>query len=394
MSKSTRSGPIDKPAKPYPDFPLFAHATRRWAKKIRGKFHYFGPWHDPEGALQRYLNERDDLYAGRNPRARAGLSLKQLINEFLTEKQRAVDAGELHARTWKSYYDTCARLINCLGQDAVVRELGPDDFAKLRFDLAKTMGPQTLRAELTRIRVLFKWAYESDRLENPVKYGPAFKSPSKRALLQAKQAKGKQTFEAHEIWQLIDAAAAPLRAMILLAVNTGAGNNDLGTLSSASFDLEGGWFNHPRPKTGTPRHVPLWPETVKALREAIATRPKPAKLEHSDLVFLTPRGKPVTGVTEKARWRNAVWARFNALVKKLGLRPRGFYALRHTFETIGGESRDQIAVDACMGHVTPGMGTVYRERISDERLRRVTDHVREWLFADQPVSIPIERQVS
>lgn len=33
-----------RPAKPYPDFPLFAHPTGYWAKKIKGRLHYFGQW--------------------------------------------------------------------------------------------------------------------------------------------------------------------------------------------------------------------------------------------------------------------------------------------------------------------------------------------------------------
>jgi integrase len=71
------------------------------------------------------------------------------------------------------------------------------------------------------------------------------------------------------------------------------------------------------------------------------------------------------------------------LVKHLGLKQgRSFYALRHTFETIGGEAKDQIAVDAIMGHVRDDMASLYRERISDDRLRAVVQHVRNWLFGE------------
>ena len=57
-----------------------------------------------------------------------------------------------------------------------------------------------------------------------------------------------------------------------------------------------------------------------------------------------------------------------------------FYALRHTFETIAGESRDQVAVDAIMGHSREDMASVYRERIGDDRLRAVAEHVRQWVL--------------
>jgi hypothetical protein len=61
---------------------------------------------------------------------------------------------------------------------------------------------------------------------------------------------------------------------------------------------------------------------------------------------------------------------------------RGFYALRHTFRTVADEVGDRPAVDLVMGHENGAdIATHYVERIGDERLRKVAEHVRGWAFA-------------
>jgi hypothetical protein len=58
-----------KPTKPYPDLPLTRHPTGQWCTKIEGKLHDFGT--DANAALGKYLDERDDLQAGRHPEQRS-----------------------------------------------------------------------------------------------------------------------------------------------------------------------------------------------------------------------------------------------------------------------------------------------------------------------------------
>src|SRR5262249_48882366 len=105
---STRPALSAKPAKPYPEFPLTPHPTGCWCKKIRGKLHYFGTWDDPDGALKKYLEQRDALHAGRKPREETdGVTVKTLANAFLNAKQALVDSGELSPRAWQDYKAAC-----------------------------------------------------------------------------------------------------------------------------------------------------------------------------------------------------------------------------------------------------------------------------------------------
>src|SRR3954451_7622600 len=126
--KGGKSPKPAKPAKPRPDFPLFPHATGRWAKKIKGKLHYFGPWADPDAALRKYLDQKDDLYAGRTPRvSREGLTVRELLNRYLTAKKHLADAGEITPRTFGVYHAICERIKEAFGLSRFVEDLATDD---------------------------------------------------------------------------------------------------------------------------------------------------------------------------------------------------------------------------------------------------------------------------
>ena len=88
----------EKPKKQLPDFPLFQHASGRWAKKVKGKLRYFGSVaNDPKGAaaLEKWREQRDDLLAGRKPRPRGvGLTVGELCDRFLGTKRQGIIRGD------------------------------------------------------------------------------------------------------------------------------------------------------------------------------------------------------------------------------------------------------------------------------------------------------------
>jgi integrase len=366
--------------------------------------HYFGKLaDDPKGeaALEKWADEKDDLLAGRTPRSTTagGPTVGSLCDQFIDAKAKQRDAGDIAHRSYADYYATCENVIKAFGKRRLVDDLAADDFQTLRANLASRLGPYALSREVQQIRTLFKYGYDAGLIDKPVRFGPTFKRPSKRTMRQHRQEQqqknGKRMFGAAEIRRLIDNADQPLKAMILLGINCGFGNHDCGTLPVSALDLDGGWVNFPRPKTAIERRCPLWPETVDAIREALAKRPRPKDGDDDRLVFITKYGLPWAKDTrdnpvskEFRKLVIAIDAAATADVKKRKAKPPAklhrkgvaFYALRHTFETIGGESRDQVAVDHIMGHADNSMAGMYREHVSDERLRAVVNHVHNWLF--------------
>ncbi|MEI7863691.1 MAG: tyrosine-type recombinase/integrase, partial [Planctomycetota bacterium] len=337
------------------------------------------------------------LHSGRITEVKrdVGLTVRELANRFLEAAEARRDVGELSPRTFVDYYRDCERLIRFFGRDRVVESITRDDLKLLRKHLARGVNPETLNGRIGVTRSIFKFAYEEELVDKPIRFGKDLKRPDRRLLRRSRAEAGRKHFQAGEIRTLLDSAPLQLRAMILLGINCGMGNLDVAAMPANCIDIEHGWIDYPRAKTGVRRRCPLWPETVKAIvavqegRKTVRVKPKP---EAHGLLFVTRKGhsfvRSAAKVSPDGRphvvEHDAIATTLKRIMDRNGITMRGlgFYGLRRSFETIGAETGNQVAVDHIMGHVphASDMGAVYRQHVAEVALRQVTSHVREWLF--------------
>jgi len=312
--KSTKS---PQSLKPYKSFPLTVHSgARQWCKKLKQpgsektRTFYFGPLGDWKAALKRYDREWPYLVEGRTPPVETGdddgaCTFRTLCNAFLKSKRLKMQAGDLTERSYRDYYRTCARLIDHFGATRRVDDLLPADFESLREKMAKNLSVVSLLNEITRCRVVLKYASDQRLISLPVHFGQSFDRPSRKTLRKVRNEAGAKVFTRDELLTILNAldgepVAIPgvptpvtllpnptLRAMVLLGLNAALGNSDCANLHESHLDLSAGWLNYPRPKTEVPRRVPLWPESVAALRVVLKSRQKPRDASDGGIVFLT-----------------------------------------------------------------------------------------------------------
>jgi len=391
------STPFPKPSKPYPEFPLYAHASGRWAKKIRGKTHFFGCWREPHQALTRYLAERGDLEAGRKPQRASltpadALTVEQMVSLYIEAKKLCVDSGEMGRRTLQEYRTYGMRMIRVFGANTPVEQLGPQDFKRYRADIQKThKSLSTLAADVRKTLVYFNWAgpgaHGQGLIDRLPRFGDSMRAPSTAALARERDERGARVFTAAQLRRVLAAANTTMRAMIFLGINCGYGNTDCVKVSTDNLDLVEGWATLPRSKTSIRRKCPLWPETIEALKRVLRTRRKPDDRKLVKLVFINMHGG-------QYRARNLSRELGNALERaKLGRDAGDFYDLRRTCASIGIRVSDDDAVRTIMGHrrsSTDMLGVYNRLSVSDKRLCAVTDHIHAWLFTrPAPLRAPL-----
>ncbi|MDB5388932.1 MAG: Phage integrase family protein [Planctomycetaceae bacterium] len=387
-----------KPAKPYASFPLTAHNSGQWSKKIKQKVYYFGPWADHQAAHAKYLTFLDQLQAGRSPKLSVnttpapgvgkptGATLKELVQEFLNVKRQRVAKGELAPRSLQAYKRTALALARFFGEESRIEALISDDFKRYREHLSKGRELVAVTNEIRIAKIVFNFAYDHRIIPLPLPLKAWLEPPQAKAKRAENNLKPLRMLEADELRAILGTAGVQLRAMTLLGINCGFGNTDVATLPEAAIDLTAGWVDFPRPKTAVKRTCPLWPETVEAVRAALAKRPTATSEADFGLAFITKYGMRFVRSTDNGVQIDSIALEFGKLLRKLDLKRQGlnFYALRSSFETVASDSGDEVATSYIMGHAASStdMAAVYRRKLFDARLQKTVDHVRQWLWPE------------
>ncbi len=360
-------------------FPLSLHPTGQYCKKIKGKLYYFGT--DKQKALLRYMEQALALHTGKTPKPDSpggDINIKTLCNLYLEFQESRMQQGELSARHFSDQIKSLGKFVRFLGQYRNMNEISALDLQNYKRKLINSYSSHhRINLNLAIMKALFHWARKNDVLQNI----PNIDAVSKMKIIRQE----KLTFTPEQIRILLVNTDLQMRAMIWLGLNCGFGGTDCSELKWENIDFQNGRIHYPRGKTGVDRNLPLWSETMQALKTL------PQKKER---VFNTPKGHPwvrtVKRVDEHGKVKfinhDSVSKEFSKLLKKTGIKTEkgvGFYTLRRTAATMAAQSGDPFAVQRLLGHADLKMATIYVQDISAQT-DRVINNTRKLIIPDNP----------
>jgi len=358
-------------------FPLTLHPTGQYCKKIRGKLYYFGT--DKPQALQRYLEQAAYLHTGKLPKsedANNNISLKMFCNLYLEHQTYRVQAGEIKLRQVYDQTITLRDFVKYIGPNKKVADIATIDLQKYKSRLIKQKkSAARINNHISAFKAMYHWADENELIT---------KTPNLRAIKKLpRPACLKPIFTPDEIQKLLNYANLKMKAMIWLGLNCGFGCTDCAELLWEHLDLKAKRVNFARTKTGVERYLPLWKETLDALKQMPHINKRVFNTKHNHKVVRVVEKIDDNGSVKIVKCDN-VSREFVELLRRAGIKKGkgvGFYTLRRTAATLAAKSGDPFAVQRLLGHADLKMATTYVQDVS-EQTDRVINNSRKLIIQD------------
>jgi len=242
-------------------FPLTLQPTGQYCKKIKGKLYYFGV--DKKRALDHYHEQAAYLHAGHGLMSKSTgekISIRNLCNLYLEHQQARMEAGNLTERYYADQVKSLRNFAIYIGPSCLISEIRTMDLQNYRNKLLKTYNSAAgLNLNLAIMKAMFHWAKKNDFVQN---------IPNIDAVGKVKTVhKEWIVFNVKQTEKLIEHASIQMRAMIWLGLNCGFGCTDCAKLKWKNLNLKTKRVRLPRKKTGVGRNLPLWPETLRAIKK-------------------------------------------------------------------------------------------------------------------------------
>lgn len=376
-------------------FPLTV-TPRGYMKSIGGRSRWICGKVTPEEAITIYHRKAAAITSGGTvlpvkSTKDVAATMVWLFNKWLKQRLADADAKEITHGMYDEYRRSAKR-ITLHGGHILADDWTPDTTQQVYNAIRKTDGADAAKRAIGHLRTACRHAEEM-KWCRPIAIGVKVVnklSARPQATMQWK------LYTPDQIRSIIDTQIESIRtstpaylpsrrqflAMLYLALNGGYGAMELSQLPKAVIDLDIGYIDYRRGKTGQNHVVPLWPETVEALRPVLKQRP------NDELLFRTREGNPwcrreVTRVGNRVKVQpiDNVKDRFDALVKPLGLKFAGqaFYKLKHLHATTADRAGDPHATFRLAGHGLPGAKGHYVD-VGLDRVEKVVSFIRHELL--------------
>jgi integrase len=271
-----------------------------------------------------------DQYQDRPPTAEdmelafADVRMKGVQALFDQQLQVSVAQGDIQQTSYRSTMKSLRNAVSYFADDLRMADLTHNEIQLAKTKMLEVLGRRTVRNRMSDLRRMLSWFYDSD-------YGRAHERPTHfESVFTIKNAirTDIKPYTMDELKQLLAMARERERLYVMLALNCGMYQSDIGRLTLDEVNVDEGfifWDREKEPQNPFRVKHELWPETralvVKFLQpRSPRSRPqmdwragRPVEVDCARLAFIDDSGNMLYRITESGRAYDKVGRAFDRL---------------------------------------------------------------------------------